>query len=97
MPSYYKLIECVERTVPLTYVNSLGFENTCGSASSTPFAFSKTEDFPPHCLPVHRCLFSTEHTLFHLFLTFFVCLFFEKLIHIHGEIAKQYKRVHSEK
>lgn len=74
MPSYYKLIECVERTVPLTYVNSLGFENTCGSASSTPFAFSKPEDFPPHCLLVHHCIVSTEHTLFYLFLTFFVFL-----------------------
>lgn len=74
MPSYYKLIEWVERTVPLSvpcYVNSLGFENTCGSASSTPFAFSKTEDFPPHCLLVHHCIVSTEHTLFYLFLTFF--------------------------
>lgn len=35
MLNYYKLIG-VERTIPLTYVNGLVFENnSCGSASST--------------------------------------------------------------
>lgn len=57
MLSYYKLIECVERIVPFTYVNSLGFENTCGSASSTPFAVSKTEDFYPTA-----CLFTAAYS-----------------------------------
>lgn len=93
-----KLVECVERTVPLTYVNSLGFRklnNTCGSASPTHFAFPKPEDpapSPPALSPL--CIQHWAHLIL-LVLKMFVC--FEKLIHIHGKTFKQYKRVYNGK
>lgn len=82
MPNYYKLIG-VERALPLTYVNSLAFENSCGSASSTHFAFPETAE-KPLCLPwPSLCIQLWAHFLLLVFNFFFH--FWKKLIHIHGK------------
>lgn len=65
----------VERTVPLTYVNSLVLKTSqCGFASSTHFAFPETKE-PPGC-PGHHCILSSGRTFFHLFKKIFVAVFF---------------------
>lgn len=70
MSNYYNLIG-VKRVLLLTYINSLAFENSCGSASSTHFAFCEAEHptlpLPTLVITVYSALGTLPFTCFKVF------------------------------
>jgi len=70
MSNYYNLIG-IERVLLVTYVNSLAFENSCGEASSTHFAFREAEHptlpLPTLVITVYSALGTFPFTCFSFF------------------------------
>lgn len=70
MSNYYNLIG-IERVLLVTYVNSLAFENSCGEASSTHFAFHEAEHptlpLPTLVITVYSALGTFPFTCFSFF------------------------------